>query len=573
MKWNITANLLDGYVPMAGLNQAPPQILSVEEFDTPSPYVRVSGRFGEGTDPTFSIYLPPKEKWEGRFIQRVHPYLDLSISENYEFYADSGAYSLSVPQGTMGHIVHASAAYVSRTIARNYYDYNDKIYGYVYGGSGGSMITFGTLELDTGLVWDGAVPYITASPASMGNFDIKWFARAVLEGKAPLIADAVRPGGSGDPYAVLTDMEREVLIEVTKLGIPLKAWENYEYMFMLMDYPELIDALNSTAAEEATYANSSVNDAYTSAFWNKPGHLEAYDPELRKLFYSLRDRGVREAALAKIAYHRHKDPGPTFTTWDHLRDESGKPLFAQTTGSHYAIDISKMVSGGATWNGNINRKTIMLVMLLDLDSFPSDGNYYKERVHLAGRDSDYRIWLNENADHHPKRDEHTLYLNGRLIDYTGIFEQALRDLIAWVERGVEPPASSSYIVTSDNQLIAQSDITLRGGIQPVVELTANGSTCAIILSGGAVLFSADIQVPPGTGKIVSVEWDFLGDGNYAAADYEALPDGSWSVNASYTYDMAGTYFPQIRVTSQREGDPDTPFTRVHNIGRARVLAT
>lgn len=73
-------NLLNGYTPMEGLTKEQPQILTIEEFTTPSPHVCVSGRFGEGMEPTFSIYLPPKEKWKGRFIQRAHPFLGLSIS-------------------------------------------------------------------------------------------------------------------------------------------------------------------------------------------------------------------------------------------------------------------------------------------------------------------------------------------------------------------------------------------------------------------------------------------------------------------------------------------------------------
>ena len=556
-------NLLEGYAPMEGLNQDTPHILAIDEFDTPSPHVRVSGRFGDGADPQFSIYLPPKEQWEGRFFQKVHPFLYLdSVIEDFAFYSASGGYSISVPQGIMGHADHAAAAHVSRTIAKNYYEYNEKIYGYLYGGSGGSMQTIGGLEVSTGLVWDGAVPYIVAEPASLGNFDIRRFARAVLEDKGPLIADAVKPGGSGNPYAMLNDMESDILTEVTKLGIPLQAWENYKYLFMVPINPELIDCLN---------AAGELNETYTNAFWKEPGYLAAYDPELRNLFYSLRDRGVSEGALAKIAYHRHKDPGPTLYTWNHLRDSNGDPLYAQTTGIHHAIETAKMTSGGATWNGKINHKTIMVVNQMDLDAFPSDGDYYWKRVKEMGRESDFRFWFNENADHHHMHnDPRLLDLNNRLISYTGILEQALLDLSAWVERGVEPPASTSYNV-ADSQLIVAENAAERGGIQPVVQLTANGSARANITSGGSVDLSASIQVPPGTGEIVSVEWDFLGDGGFVDADFDALPDGSWAANASYTYNEEGTYFPQLRVASQRDGNSDTPFARVYNHGRARVI--
>jgi len=562
MKKNQSENLLEGYTPMEGLTQDTPHILSIEEFPYPSLHVRVSGRFGDGTDPQFYIYFPPKEQWKGRFWQRLHVFfgLDAAIGD-LAFDLDSGAYSITVPAGSAGHLKQAAAAHVSRTIAKNYYEYNERIYGYVSGGSGGSMMVMGALELSTGLVWDGAVPFITAAPTSLANFDIRWFARAVLDEKGSLIGDAVRPGGSGDPYAVLNDLESDILTEVTKLGLPLEAWENYEYLFLIHDHPELIDGLNSTGE---------VNDTYTNAFWNEPGYLEAYDPELRNIFYSLRDRGASEGALAKIAYHRHKDPGPTFYTWNHLRDSNGDPLYAQTPGIHYAIETATMASGGAEWNGKINYKTITVVNLLDVDSFPSDGDYLRERVEEMGRDGDFRIWLNENANHHASNDPYLPYLTYRLINYTGIVEQALRDLSAWVEDGVEPPNSTSYNVV-DSQLILAEDAATRGGIQPVVKLTVNGAVRANITSGGSVNLSASIQVPPGTGEIVSVEWDFLGNGGFVDAEFDVLPDGSCEVNASYTYNTEGTYFPQVRVASNRNGETVKTFARAYNHGRARVV--
>jgi len=562
VKKNLSENLLEGYTPMEGLNQDTPCILSIEEFTAPSPHVRVSGRFGDGSDPGFNIYFPPKEQWEGRFFQRTHPFFGLdAVTTDLAFDLDSGAYSITIPQTSMSHVNQASAAHVSRTIAKNYYEYNEKIYGYLSGGSGGSMQTIGALELNTGLVWDGAIPFITAAPASMGNYDIRWFARVVLEDKAPQIADAVKPGSSGDPYDALNDMERDILREVTKLGLPLQAWENYEYLFMMHIYPELIDGLNATGE---------VNDTYTNAFWNESGYLEAYDPKLRNLFYSLKDRGVSEGALAKIAYHRHKDPGPTFYTWNHLRDSIGSPLYVQTTGIHHAIESSLMVSGGAGWSGKINYKTIMVVNLLDLDAFPSDGDYLRERVKEMDREGDFRIWLIENANHHALNDAYFPYLTDRLINYTGILEQAFRDLSAWVEDGVEPPNSTSYNVV-DSQLIVEENAGLRGSIQPVVKLSVNGAARANITSGGSVNLSASIQVPQGTGEIISVEWDFLGDGDFVIADFDALPDGSWTANASYAYNEEDTYFPQVRVASQRDGEPDKPFARAYNLGRARVI--
>jgi len=576
--------LLQGYAPTEGLNQGTPRILSVEEFsavplneeasmwagavaasagtDTLTSFVSVSGRFGEGDEAEFYIYLPPKELWKGRFFQRAHPFLGLeAVREDLEFYADSGAYTITVQKGLLGHVAHASAAHVSRTVAKNFYGYEGKIYGYLYGGSGGSMQSIGALEVSTGSVWDGVIPFITAASASLGNFDIRWFARAVLDEKGPLIADAVRAGGRGDPYAELNELERDILDEVTKLGLSLKAWGNYEYLFMLYNRPDLIEGLNSVGELSAEY---------TEAFWNEPGYLEAYAPELRKVFYNLRERGVSAGALAKISYHRHKDPGSTYLTWDHLRDSDGNPLYAQTEGEHYAKTSSFMTSGGSNWSGKINHKCIVVTNLMDLDAFPVDGDYYRRRVDESGRSGDFRIWLNENADHHGAHDAFFTYLNYRLVDYSGIISQALLDLSAWVENGTEPPVSTVYEVAG-SQIVLEENAAMRGGIQPGVCLTADGFACSHVTKGQSVSLSAKIRVPKGTGEIAGAEWDFLGNGNFTAANFDLQSDGSWAANASHTYDEAGTYFPQIRVYSLRCTRNNSPFTRAYNLGRARVV--
>ena len=122
----------------------------------------------------------------------------------------------------------------------------------------------------------------------------------------------------------------------------------------------------------------------------------------------------------------------------------------------------------------------------------------------------------------------------------------------------------------DSQLILEDIGAMRGGIQPIVNLTVNGDESTIVTSGGSVTLSASIQVPQGTGEIVSVQWEFLGDGSFVNADFDALPDGTWAANAIYTYNNEGIFIAQVRVASQRDGDPNTPFARAYNLGRARV---
>jgi hypothetical protein len=57
----------------------------------------------------------------------------------------------------------------------------------------------------------------------------------------------------------------------------------------------------------------------------------------------------------------------------------------------------------------------------------------------------------------------------------------------------------------------------RRGVQPVIALQANGAEWTEVATGQEVNFSASIEVPPRTGKIVSVEWDFEGVGTFPVA--------------------------------------------------------
>ena len=46
-------------------------------------------------------------------------------------------------------------------------------------------------------------------------------------------------------------------------------------------------------------------------------------------------------------------------------------------------------------------------------------------------------------------------------------------------------------------------------VQPVVHLSANGKTRADV-PAGPVKFTATIELPPNTGKIIAAKWDFEG---------------------------------------------------------------
>jgi hypothetical protein len=178
-------------------------------------------------------------------------------------------------------------------------------------------------------------------------------------------------------------------------------------------------------------------------------------------------------------------------------------------------------------------------------------------------DDNFRIWFNDNADHIGPR-------TPRLVQSEGIVQQALRDVSAWAERGTAPARSTRYAVV-DSQVGVAKNATVRLGIQPVVDLTVNGSNLVDVAAGQPVTFAAKIEVPPEAGKIVDTEWDFTGTGDMKVR----LPFGEarQTVEESVTlsYSTPGTYFPTLRATAQREGDPSTPFAKIENMGRVRVV--
>jgi hypothetical protein len=136
---------------------------------------------------------------------------------------------------------------------------------------------------------------------------------------------------------------------------------------------------------------------------------------------------------------------------------------------------------------------------------------------------------------------------------------------------VKPPASTNYKMV-DSQVEVPEPAAQRGGTQPVVHLSADGRERAEVAVGTPVTFSAVVEVPPNTGKVVAAEWDFEGAGNYPiAAQLTDTNSSRVALKTTYSFSKPGTYFPELRATAQREGDPKTPYARIQNLGRVRVV--
>jgi hypothetical protein len=237
-------------------------------------------------------------------------------------------------------------------------------------------------------------------------------------------------------------------------------------------------------------------------------------------------------------------------------------------------------NGAGLMTGRFGGKMIVVQSLFDEIAYPQQAEWYRRRVAkaLGDRfDDHYRVWFTDHAMHQdpavmPRVDLHPSRAT-RIVNYRGVLEQALRDLAAWVERGIAPPSSTAYEL-DDGQIHLPATAAARRGIQPVVELSANGAQRAEVAVGEPVSFSALVEVPPGTGTIVAAAWDFEGGGDFSVPEpltNEDLAYESMRITREYAFGAPGTYFPALRVTAHRLGQVDNPHGRVMNLGRVRVV--
>jgi hypothetical protein len=216
---------------------------------------------------------------------------------------------------------------------------------------------------------------------------------------------------------------------------------------------------------------------------------------------------------------------------------------------------------------------------MDEAAFPWNADAYRTIVQKAlgpRFEDNYRLYFVDHAMHTGPwvgPNDPRPVITTRIVNYMGVLQQALRDLSDWVEKGIAPPENTMYKVV-DSQVTVPPTAAERKGIQPVIDVKANGGERADVTVGETVEFTAVIEVPPGTGSVVSAEWDFEGAGNYPVAEKFDDTNSSFSrvtLKAVYAFSKPGTYFPALRAASQRQGDFKTRFARVQNLGRVRVV--
>jgi hypothetical protein len=274
--------------------------------------------------------------------------------------------------------------------------------------------------------------------------------------------------------------------------------------------------------------------------------------------------------LAYGYYTRHHVmPDPQF---DFLRVD-GRPIYPQ----HKLNDLSPLM--GVCYSGQYEGKLMWVHHTHDASLWPPQGVIYADAVAAAqGEEAareKFRLRWTENAEHGPIATIPPMLgraANTWLIDYQPVIEQCLQDLAEWVERGAEP-AGTNYSY-SDGKVTLPATAAGRGGIQPVVRVTANGAKRAEVRVGERVTIEVKAEIPEATGTIVAVEWDFDGSGTFP----ESAPgiDGSTAkatLTTTHLYDRPGTYFATARVSSHRDGDVKATARRVPNVDQARIVVS
>ena len=605
-----------------------PYVEVSEWREHPVPHRYVRGGF-KGTDARFSFYFPPKDKYQGRFFHNTYPLatssdigpfpiqFDVAIG-NLGFTIDSGAYYVQTNLGGADRMppadpaiaayrVNAAAAKYSRVLAIELYGAH-RAYGYLFGGSGGSYQTIGSAENTRG-VWDGFLPYVMATPNAIPSlFTVRMHALRILRqrNRFAAILDAVDPGGSGDPFAELNEEERAALTSGYFNNVaPLIPMLDPSYVDDFWTKPGYLgtDPKSTIRAERfqfdtavasvidgfpkqvtlASVPDSDFADAHlvilSGAAAGKSVPIASIDGHTTGFAFAAdhsalnaiqpgdRVRVDNAWSLALQTYQRHQVPTPDLYGWNQYRGGDGKPLYPQR--EILIGPIAAAGTAGSVPNGQIHGKMLVLEALMDIDAMPWQADWYRSKVKEAlGADFEehFALWFIDHAQHD---NPPTAAARARTVSFAGALQQALRDLSAWVEKGVRP-AETRYKM-ADAQVAVPDSARDRGGVQPVVVLQANGSNRAEVSVGAAVTFTATIEAPPGAGQVVAAEWDFEGTGSYPSGASIDTPEALINLSATFVFATPGTYFPVLRATSQRHGDMKTAYGRIQNIGRVRVV--
>jgi PKD domain len=250
---------------------------------------------------------------------------------------------------------------------------------------------------------------------------------------------------------------------------------------------------------------------------------------------------VNNRFILAMYYYPRYSTFPSIHSHDQYRNADGSPKYPQRQNLEFLNHSNYRTMGGRVETGDIKTKVIIITGMGDNLSWPIfNASYFEEVEKTLGPKANnmVRFYLHDNGRHTTGGGQ------------PGIFRQSIIDLMAWVEKGTAPPPSSVYTI-KNGQVILAPKAADRHGLQPVMDLTANGSSRALVPLNQPVNFVAKLEMPPKTGKIVQYNWTIADTAD--APTIVTKPQTLVNVNRTITFDKPGTYVVRLTVDGQRDG--------------------
>jgi hypothetical protein len=580
-----------------------------EQRSDPIPHRYVHGGF-DGNETRFSCYFPTRERYEGRFLHHIGTGFggdeNASSAADIEFAFSCGGYLVESNQGhrgldlsgsggderVHGYVASLESARFARELATEIYGGRPH-HGYLHGGSGGAHRAVVCLENGEG-EWDAAVAIVlpsTVGGASAAACSAVCRATVLLAPFIDEVIDAMEPGGSGNPFVPgLTTDAREALECIYRMGFPRGAestlkhhmfaaapslWAFYAPEITRFDPSYFEDAPGSTAphlvderAKVTSVTDNAIgvdHDDLSSLLGARITVLTGVEAGRSRYCAYVQNNQMHALALAN-------DVWGDLAAGDDIRIDNREFIafcnWHRDRRALYELPVVRKPEKIGSFDG----KLIVIQSTLDAGAWPLDAIHYHELVRAHDRDVDFRLWFTENAAHGLAASPHDLVPvpSTRVVDFSGIVQQAICAVIDWTEAGVAPAQGSTYSYR-DGQLSLAESANKRLGVQPVATLTVNGASHAEATPEEEVRFEVSVACPPGGGTVIAADIDFEGTGAWAYT-HDGI-DGTRSAlrfAATHRYPLPGTYFPAVCVTAHRDGDVEATSRRLSNLARARV---
>ncbi|MDE2442226.1 MAG: hypothetical protein KGP14_14505, partial [Betaproteobacteria bacterium] len=264
--------------------------------------------------------------------------------------------------------------------------------------------------------------------------------------------------------------------------------------------------------------------------------------------------------LAMYYYPRYSNIAG-MRSYDQYRNADGSAKYPQRQDLRVLLGPNYRTMGGRNETGAIKTKVMIIEGRSDNLSWPLFNVSYAEQIQRtlgkSKANSMMRFYLHDNGRHAVGGGE------------PGIFQQSMQDMMAWVEKGKAPPPSTTYTIRN-GQVIPPDNAAERHGLQPVMNLTANGVARATVGVGQPVTLAAKLEMPPKTGMIVQYSWTIAGTADPMTVVQTPVP--LVNVNRTVSFDKPGTYVVRLTVNGQRDGlvDPANQ-TLLNNFQEVRVV--